>query len=243
MQFIKFDAIDSTSDYLRQLMAKESVGDGTVIWALEQTQGRGQPGKTWSVEGGKNLTFSILKRYERFPAKDQFLVNIWVSLAIKQVLDFYGIADLAIKWPNDIMAGRKKICGILIENQLRGNQIVHSIIGIGLNVNQTVFPGLPNATSVVNEIGRLIDLEFLLKEICKTISEAIPDEILLPVAYQREAYEKQLFGYQEKMEFEDRDGNRFRAVNLGIDPQGLLVLEKEDGSRSAYDFQSVRFIL
>ena len=243
MHLIKFDAIDSTSNYLRRLMVKEEVKDGTVIWALQQTQGRGQPGKTWNSEGGKNLTFSILNRFNEFLAKDHFLVNIWVSLAIKQVLDNYGIPNLRIKWPNDIMAARKKICGILIENQLRGNQIKHSIIGIGLNVNQIHFPELPNATSISNEIGRFVVLENLLDEICKAILNAIPDQVHLPIAYQREAYEKELFGYQEKMEYEDLSGNRFLAVNLGIDPQGLLVLEREDGSRSAHDFQSVRFIL
>ena len=243
MQFIKFNAIDSTSAYLRRLMTNEGAKDGSVVWALEQTKGRGQPGKSWHSEGFKNLTFSVLRKFRRFPAREHFLLNIQVSLAILRVLSLYGIPNLRVKWPNDIMAGSKKICGILIENQLQGDQVKHSIIGIGMNVNQTQFPDLPHATSIAIETGKSYELETLLRELCAAVLDAIPHIVTLPVAHQRGDYEQVLFGFMEKREFEGIPGNRFKGIILGVDPQGLLVLELEDGMRKAYDFQSIRFVL
>jgi BirA family biotin operon repressor/biotin-[acetyl-CoA-carboxylase] ligase len=115
---------------------------------LEQTAGRGQRGNGWSSRRGENLIFSIVLKNPEVPAREQFVINEITSLSVADFLAMHGISA-RIKWPNDIYVGKRKICGILIENSLKGMEIDWSIIGIGLNVNQTSFPeDLPNPTSM-----------------------------------------------------------------------------------------------
>ena len=139
MQIIKLDATGSTNDYLRSILSAKTLEDYTVVIAENQFAGRGQRGNSWVSEPGKNLTFSFLKRNLTLNPQNHFILNMGVSLALHDALSAIGVPGLTIKWPNDIMSGNSKICGILIENLISGAQIRHSIIGIGLNVNQTNF--------------------------------------------------------------------------------------------------------
>ena len=128
----------------------------SVIAAYEQTAGRGQRENIWLSEPGKNLTASIVLKHDgtilsRVSADNQFIISEMISKAVVGLLADYGV-DARIKWPNDIYVGDKKICGILIEHTLRGSSIINSIIGVGLNVNQTEFDeSLPNPTSLAAE--------------------------------------------------------------------------------------------
>ena len=96
-------------------------------------------GSEWVSEDNKNLTFSVFKRFERFSIDNQFCISMIVSLSIYEVLSALRLSNINIKWPNDILSCDKKIGGVLIENKLKDKQIESSIIGIGLNVNQTNF--------------------------------------------------------------------------------------------------------
>ena len=139
---IWLESIDSTNEECRRRIS--DIDNLSVVAALSQTSGKGQRGNVWLSESGQNLTFSIVLK---FPAKglkaemepmlayDQFVLSEITSLAIVDLLADFGI-EAKIKWPNDIYIGDRKICGMLIENSLRGEWIQHSIIGIGLNVNQ-----------------------------------------------------------------------------------------------------------
>lgn len=153
---IWLESVDSTNEECRRRIS--DIDNLSVVAALSQTSGRGQRGNVWLSEAGQNLTFSIVLK---FPAKglkaemepmlayDQFVLSEITSLAIVDLLADFGI-EAKIKWPNDIYVGDRKICGMLIENSLRGEWIQHSIIGIGLNVNQRNFDvTLPNPTSMV----------------------------------------------------------------------------------------------
>lgn len=153
---IWLESVDSTNEECRRRIS--DIDNLSVVAALSQTSGRGQRGNVWLSEAGQNLTFSIVLK---FPAKglnaemepilayDQFVLSEITSLAIVDLLADFGI-EAKIKWPNDIYVGDRKICGMLIENSLRGEWLQHSIIGIGLNVNQRNFDvTLPNPTSMV----------------------------------------------------------------------------------------------
>ena len=153
---IWLESIDSTNEECRRRIS--DIDNLSVVAALSQTSGKGQRGNVWLSEPGRNLTFSIVLK---FPAKglkaemepmlayDQFVLSEITSLAIVDLLAEHDI-QAKIKWPNDIYVGDRKICGMLIENSLRGEWIQHSIIGIGLNVNQRNFDvTLPNPTSMV----------------------------------------------------------------------------------------------
>ena len=114
MKVIKLDAIDSTNEFLKGLLGKQTVDNFTVITAENQTNGKGQMGSVWTSEVGKNLIMSVLVKDFLFDISQIYNLNILVSLAVFQALDEIEIPELSIKWPNDIMSDTKKIGGILI---------------------------------------------------------------------------------------------------------------------------------
>ena len=169
MKIIKLDAIDSTNSYLKKLLNKESLDDLTVVVSKHQTQGRGRNGSVWSNKPSLNLAFSIYKRFRNLETNKKFMLNVIASVSVYETLKKYNLCDLSIKWPNDIMTGNKKISGILIENNIRGNKIKYSVIGIGININQSEFKSLPNATSVFIETGKINSVETIAQELQKIL--------------------------------------------------------------------------
>ena len=153
MQIIKLNATDSTNNYLKQLLMDTALEDFCVVVTNHQTKGKGQMGAEWVSEKGKNLTFSVLKKEPSIVLPRRFLLSILVSLSIIKTLEAYSVPKLAIKWPNDILSDHHKISGILIENIIKSNKIDFSVIGIGLNVNQKLFKGLPKVTSLKSILG------------------------------------------------------------------------------------------
>ena len=153
MKIIKLDAIDSTNSHLKKLLNEEALEDLTVVVSKHQTNGRGRNGAVWSNKPSLNLAFSLLKRFNSLSIKDKFYLNIISSISVYELLKKFHVKELTIKWPNDIMTENKKISGILIENNVKGAKITHSIIGVGINVNQNKFRNLPNATSIFNQTG------------------------------------------------------------------------------------------
>ena len=151
---IWLESTDSTNEEAGRRIS--DLDNLSVLSAVRQTEGRGQRGNSWSSNDGENLTFSIVLKYgngegfiPEIRAADQFAISEAAALAVVDLLASYDI-EAKIKWPNDIYVGNRKICGILIENAIRGSYIANSIIGIGLNVNQQTFdPSLPNPTSML----------------------------------------------------------------------------------------------
>jgi len=242
MQLIKLSATDSTNAYLRRLSRREAVPDFTVVQAAHQTAGRGQPGTRWVGSEGKNLTFSILKRFESFPARQHFLLNMLVSLSVYRLLESLEIPELYLKWPNDILSGSRKVCGILLENQLRGSEITSSIIGIGLNVNQTEFKDLPAAASLKIITGKSYDLSEALLTFIGLLQDAFNQ---MP----HTSYESLLVQYEEKLYLKDQpapfelpEGHRFTGTIRGVDPHGSLRMELENGEVRTFDFKQVRYL-
>ncbi len=147
----------------------------SVVSAISQSEGHGQHGREWVSEAGRNLTFSILLKNPPLKADEQFSISEMTALAITSLLAENDI-EATIKWPNDIYVGDRKICGILIENSLAGKTIEWSIIGIGLNVNQTIFPErLPNPTSMMLQNASAgkedYDLKTLLEDFIRIFTE------------------------------------------------------------------------
>ncbi|WP_281540860.1 biotin--[acetyl-CoA-carboxylase] ligase [Maribacter aestuarii] len=165
MQIIKLSATESTNTFLQRLMRKENLQDFTVVVTENQTRGRGQRDALWESEKGNNLTFSVLKKHLELKTQHQFLISICVSLAVYSLLIELNLPRVKIKWPNDILSGTLKVCGILIENVLNGQEVKSSVIGIGLNVNQTVFPERLRATSIKKELKQELHLETLLQKL------------------------------------------------------------------------------
>ncbi len=155
-KIVHIEETDSTNRWLRSFGSKEDRNIGgansetsIVVVADYQTAGKGCGTNTWESERGKNLTFSMLIHPKGIPANQQFHITEIVSVALCKMLQSYIYNKVEIKWPNDIYVDDKKICGILIENRLQRTDIKDCIIGIGLNVNQTVFKSdAPNPVSI-----------------------------------------------------------------------------------------------
>ncbi len=239
---IKLDATDSTNLYLRSLLKSEDLPDYTVVAAKKQLQGRGQMGAVWQSEDDKNLTFSLLKKFTAFKADQQFVLNIGVSMALFDVLTALDIPNVKVKWPNDIMSGATKICGILIENILKGQLIDHSIIGIGLNVNQTGFENLTKAASLSSITGKKYDLDEVLNLIIERLKFYTENAESKTVKQLLPAYENLLFRKDKPSTFADDKGEMFMGFIRKVSPTGKLVLELEDHILKEFDLKEVTLL-
>lgn len=242
MEIIKLNATNSTNTYLKNLLKEKQVKDLSCIWALSQTQGRGQQGAKWISEPGKNLTFSVLKKFENLSSEYHFLLNMEVSLAIFRALKKLYIPDLAVKWANDILSSKKKICGILIENTLHKEQISSSIIGIGLNVNQVFFNDLPNVSSLQKIMGHPFDLEEVLLLICQELEVSLKS--LSPTRFETmlDEYHTYLFRKDKPSTFEYPNGERFMGYIRGVSHNGQLQVEQEDALMSSFSLKEIKLL-
>ncbi|MEB3015248.1 biotin--[acetyl-CoA-carboxylase] ligase [Capnocytophaga gingivalis] len=242
MEIIKLNATNSTNTYLKNLLKEKQVKDLSCIWALSQTQGRGQQGAKWISEPGKNLTFSVLKKFKNLSSEYHFLLNMEVSLAIFRALKKLYIPDLAVKWANDILSSKKKICGILIENTLHKEQISSSIIGIGLNVNQVFFNDLPNVSSLQKIMGHPFDLEEVLLLICQELEVSLKS--LSPTRFETmlDEYHTHLFRKDKPSTFEYPNGERFMGYIRGVSHNGQLQVEQEDALMSSFSLKEIKLL-
>jgi len=242
MLIVKLDATDSTNQYLKELMLSGEVEDFTTVVAKKQLQGRGQMGAKWESESGKNLTMSVLKKFDEFPISNQFLLNICASLAVLNTLKELSVPDLSVKWPNDILSGTSKICGILIENMLVGSQIQTSILGIGLNVNQQGFNTLSNASSLKLLLGRTLNLEELLHKILESLKVNFLKLDKNANSELWSAYENNLFRKDKPSTFKDVGGNIFMGFIRKISAHGKLVVELEDAVFKEFDLKEIQLL-
>ena len=241
-KIIKLNATDSTNQFLKDLAQSETLDDFTVVWTNNQQKGRGQMGSNWQSATGKNLTFSFLKFFDALRVEHQFNLNICVSLAILATLEGLGIPNLRVKWPNDIMSGSFKICGILIENVLKGRYVGHAIIGVGLNVNQAAFENLEKAASLKMITKKTFDLDLVLASLMTQFQLHFQDIEAKTVTQMLPSYEQCLFRKDKISTFKDAEGGLFMGFIRGIDANGKLTLELEDGIVKAFDLKEVSLL-
>ena len=208
---VHIEETDSTNRWLKTHGDESNL----CVVAEYQTAGRGCGTNSWESERGKNLTFSMLIHPKDIPASEQF----------------------RIKWPNDIYVGERKICGILIENRLQGRVMKDSIVGIGLNVNQTEFMSdAPNPVSIKQLTGYDTDREALLDDFLHTFEE---------VSARKDTgsdYRKRLFRLGEKAAFADETG-QFEGTIVDVEPDGHLLIRDETGQVRQYAFKEVQFLI
>jgi len=223
-------------------MLSEGLADFTVVVAKEQLKGKGQMGAKWQSKPGKNLTFSVLKNNLDLPISNSFLLNIGVSMAIYQSLRALYVPDLSIKWPNDILSGNSKICGILIENLLSGDKINTAVMGIGLNVNQQEFDTLHNVTSLKLLLGSTFNLEEVLIQIIKNLETVFSEWEETESGLLRKAYEGVLFRKDKPSTFENSVGELFMGFIRGVSKDGKLIIELEDNIIKEFDLKEVKLL-
>lgn len=241
MHIIKLSATPSTNNYLKQLYSQQVVANFTIVVASNQLKGKGQMGTSWESESGKNLTFSILLKDLIVDVKQLFTLNILVSLALVEVLERYKIPNVTVKWPNDIMSGNLKLGGILIENSIKSDGEVISIVGIGFNINQLYFEKAPKATSLHLISGKTFNLDELLLDFCTSIKQNLTmmekDTEKIWVNYHQKLFKKGI-----PMVFEDVHGIKFMGIIQKVSNDGLLHILLEDDSIAKFGVKEIKML-
>ena len=242
MKIIKLSAIDSTNRFLKQLAKETTTENFTIVVADRQTEGKGQRGATWLSESDKGLTFSCLYHYPKEVLPDLFVLNCVVALSVVETLQFLSSKFFYIKWPNDIMAENKKIGGILIENRIKSETEFQSIIGIGINVNQTAFDQLPQATSLALIENRTFDKEILMLKIAELLKNNLEKVPQLGVDYFWDRYHDKLYKRGVVSAFEDAQGNRFVGKIVLVTKEGKLQVMVDPDQQAFFDIKEIKML-
>lgn len=236
---IHFDSLPSSNIHAHELIRNNQIEEDTVVWTDYQEIGKGQRGRSWHSEPAKNLLFSIYLK-TNLNVQDVFLLNKLIALTVYELLDNLSVENLSLKWPNDILVGRKKIGGILIENGIQGHIVNQSIVGIGLNINQQLFPNFNReATSLSLIKGEELDREEILKDFLALLDSRLSELTLEKQKIERN-YIERLYGMGKSMGFQLEDES-FNATVAGVDENGFLILERE-GKQFKYAEREIRFI-
>lgn len=244
---IHLDTVTSTNDELLRILNEkiDEVPEGTMVYADVQTKGRGQVGNHWESEKGKNLLTSVAVFPDFLAADQQFLITQVGALAVVDFLSTYvGLDQLSVKWPNDVYVGDKKISGTLNEAMLMGRTIAYVVLGVGINLNQSVFSDYPlNPVSAVQLTGREYDVDkaaVLFRQclMARYMQLVNGGEDTIRSEYMDVLYRKSGF-----YEYIDEAESRFSARIVKVHPAGELELELESGEHRIFLFKQVSCVL
>jgi BirA family biotin operon repressor/biotin-[acetyl-CoA-carboxylase] ligase len=238
-KIIHLTSVDSTNNYTANLLKEGKLEDGAVILTDEQTNGRGQLGAKWNSLPGFNLTVSFYKEFDNLSVDDQFYLSKWFANCVVEALALDD-SKLKIKWPNDIYYESKKMGGILIETQLRGKGIVGAIFGLGLNVNQTDFPSLLNATSYKLVTGESMLIHALLFKLIGVLNIRLESLINGEWEGIDQFYFQHLLAYRQKQQFEIK-GELFEGIIQNVLQNGQLEVSFESGTKK-FDLKELKFV-
>lgn len=242
MNIIKLDATASTNAYLRTMLTSCDLENFTTIVTENQFAGQGQRGTTWVSEAGSNLTFSVLVKSEVETMQRIFDLNVMVALAVATTLKKIASLPFFIKWPNDILSANKKISGILIENSIKSNGEIYSIVGIGINVNQKQFATMSKASSLALLTGKSWDKEILLHELLDALKvgyEALQEGEVLSVW---EGYAAHLYRKDRVSAFELPNGTRFNGIIKAVTAYGKLVVDIENQGETEFGLKEIQLL-
>ena len=244
MDILRLKEVDSTNAYIMRNVAELEAP--VQVSAYSQTAGQGQRGNSWEAAPGENLTFSIFYRPSGLPPMAQFSMSEAVALAVVDFLARHGI-EAKVKWPNDIYVGDRKICGILIRHSVMGSYVSYSVIGVGIDVNQTLFlSDAPNPVSMRQITGETYDIASLEKEVAEVMEHRL-ECIVTQESRQRLHYEfmRNLWrGDGQPYPFQDAaTGEVFLARIEGVASHGPITLRLSDGTERTYAFKEVSFVL
>jgi BirA family transcriptional regulator, biotin operon repressor / biotin---[acetyl-CoA-carboxylase] ligase len=243
---IYLQTIDSTNAYAHLLLTKTKPIDGTVIWAAEQTAGRGQIGSSWISQPSQNITASFILNPHFLKIEQQFILNQAVALALRDFLLNLNLPAerVFIKWPNDIYIDTDKVAGVLIENIIEKSNIKHSIIGIGLNINQQNFnPTLKNPSSLFLKLKKVFEIPELLSQLCRFLEYRYLQLKSQQFDTLKINYTQALFRYQQYHYFIVASTQQLIfAQILGVSPAGKLILNIENQLQE-FAIKEINFVI
>jgi BirA family biotin operon repressor/biotin-[acetyl-CoA-carboxylase] ligase len=221
-------------------LASSGAPEGTVVVCREQTAGRGQRNNRWASAPGENITMSLILRPDGLAGDELFILSKAFSIAVVRTLNRYGIETASIKWPNDIYVNTRKIAGILIEHSFFGNKLVFSVIGLGLNVNQVVFPPMDIVpTSIAAETGQnSCDTGKILLSALENFSSLYKSEKkIIHSEYMEKLYRRE--GYFRYM---TNKGETLIAEIHDVADSGELTLKDKTGKYYSFLFKEIMFL-
>jgi BirA family transcriptional regulator, biotin operon repressor / biotin---[acetyl-CoA-carboxylase] ligase len=239
-KIISLPSCESTNSLMISMAQADKLEEGSIIITENQTSGRGQAGNRWVTEAGTNLTFSALLKPVFLEPSNQFYLNMAVGLAMHDAVTDFVLTKTEVKWPNDVMVDGKKVCGILIENQIHGQQFTQAVIGIGLNVNQKNFEW-PQASSLCLCAGRYFSKAEVLEKVLMQLENRYHQLKKKDFNGLQHDYHAALYWKDEAHEFM-QDGKIFSGTITGIDEVGRLQLRMAEGIRK-FNFKEITFVL
>jgi len=235
------DRTDSTNNYAMQKVRAGLAKHGAAVFALEQTKGKGQRGKSWQTGKGKNIALSVMLKADRIKLSGQFHLSIIVALACYDFIKKYAGDETKIKWPNDLYWCDRKAGGILIENSFRGKTWVWSVVGIGININQAKFASkLKNPVSLKQVTGKDYDIIELANELHALVFEKINAAKSKSFKKLLEEYNACLYKQNEKVKLKYK-GKTMQALIKEVNQKGQLVIFSE--KKEVFDFGEIEWIM
>lgn len=209
MKIIELSEIDSTNEYCK----RADTGEDMTVTALRQTDGRGTKGRSFVSDGG-GVYITVMRHYENFGCADAFKIMVNSCVAVCRTVERFGLRPV-IRWANDVLVSGKKICGTLIENTFSGDKITRSIVGIGLNVNNTLPDELKNiATTMRESSGSPLDVKAVRDKLTQNLKDC----------YTVEEYKKYIDWFGSEVLLRTAAGDR-SAIALDVDDRGMLVVD------------------
>tara|TARA_Y100001954_G_scaffold59638_1_gene64619 strand:+ start:935 stop:1663 length:729 start_codon:yes stop_codon:yes gene_type:complete len=236
-KIIHLKTVDSTNEFANDYIDKNNNLDSLLITADFQKFGKGQLNNRWDSEEGKNLLISVVFSFKK-NVSSQFDINVISSLAVLDLLYGLKLENPKVKWPNDILIGKKKIAGILIQNKIKGNMIYKSIIGLGLNVNQEVFRKFNRkATSLKIEKSKLFNLNDIRDNFIKCLEVRLSKNI-----------NDNYFDYNNSLYLKDKvstfeiNGEKKVGIIKCVNKEGFLCLENDCG-KNFFRLKEISFLV
>lgn len=232
-----FKELSSTNEIALRRLASGDAEEGMVISTDYQTAGRGQWGSQWVSQSSENLLLSVILRPVFLEVTQQFQLTKMASLGVSRTVQSFGL-PAQIKWPNDIMVEGKKIAGILIQNIIQAGKIEATVMGIGLNVNQSEFPQIPNATSMWLENGEKLDLATIRSRLFTSLDKYY---LLLKSVKNDmdEEYQSQLYRLGERSRFLIADHSDYYGKIVGVSKEGKLLIADDSGHIKTFEMKEI----
>ena len=223
--FIELQSVDSTNNYATALIHEGMAQHGTVVFAHRQTKGKGQRNKTWVTGEEANIAMSVIVEPRGLLLSKLFLLSMATANAVFNFFSYYAKDQTKVKWPNDLYWNDRKAGGILIENILSGSDWRFAVVGIGININQTDFPGLQNrAVSLKQITGKDYDVLQLARELCSHLENSFKhmysgEEMI------KSNYHNNLYKLNEQVRLK-KDARVFNATIKGVTQNGELITQQ-----------------
>ena len=241
ISFIILERVDSTNNYAMQQVHSDKAKDGDAWFAIEQTNGRGRRGKHWIASKGQNIILSIVVNTLFLKVYEQFQLSAAISLACYDLFKKYDNINTKIKWPNDLFWNDRKAGGILIENVIKGNIWQWSVIGLGININQTFFTNEKYSPVSLKEItGKEFDPIQSGKELYTLVINRLNELKAHNFKSMLEEYNAVLYKKNEKVKLK-KQNIIFETTIKGVSPIGQL--QTIDSLEHSFDFDEIEWVL